>query len=256
MIENFVQFNENVICFLAASTSNTNKYWLFFEPIVNTTAITKVHCLGIIECAADEMVRKSASTDLFGWTKTLHNNKKGILGARISFEREIQPQNAEMSMLVYRQENLGQTEVGANNCSQNVHRDCGKLFINKNSVNEESISASAVQFLPWANTVTDKKVENEETVLFTDYSHNLILAIGTEIYLYNVTILRRQSNFNLDLDWKAKCHLLFCHDGHKSTILHALPYASTYPNLFFSADSNNKLHAWNWQCQKSVEHDK
>ena len=249
------QFNENAICFLAASSSNTEKYWLFFEPVVDTHGITKAHCLGLIEVATDEIARKYASTDLSGWTKILHDNKKGILGASISIDTKIQSQKGDMSMLIYRIENLGQTEVSSNQCSQNVRRECGKLFINSGTIKGETVLPSAVQFLPWANAVTDKKVKGDGKVLSTDYSHNLILALGTEIYLYNI-IIRQQGDLKLDLGWQAECHLLFCHDGHNSTILHVLPYASSYPNLFLSVDSNNRLHAWNWQCQKSVEQNK
>ena len=265
MIMEFEQFNNDVISAIAWESSLPREriFRLFFEVIITPESLIEVPYLGGIEddkskchdtggIASDgQLFETKGVIDHFCWTKTHQACGSGILGARLSVTSRKKREGVnEASLIIYQHEHLKQCMIRSTECTQKIDLNyAGTYPCNLSHISAESLSNMSIQFVPWENqkihcNIMDSDNDSDRSVLYT---RNFIISIGTQIYLYDLSISPQQSNSESGLPWKANCHMLFCHDAHKTAIVHVLPYSSRLPNLFFSAESGKKLHAWHWQ---------
>ena len=262
-IQEFEQFDNDAITAIARkkSLSSGSSFRLFFESSVTPESLIEVPYLGGLEVVESEcyataeitdrkLTEKNRVIERFCWTKTDQACGNGMLGARLSATSKTIGENiSKLSVTIYRLENFRQCVIRSTECAETIHLNESAAYpFNLAHISEESLSNTSIQFVPWENEghsdITDRDRHSNSSIV---YSRKVIISIGTQVYLYKLTILPREISSECGLLWKANCELLFCHDAHKSTVLHVLPYSSRLPNLFFSVESGKKLHAWHWQ---------
>ena len=261
VFDKFEQFNNEVICVFAKDPSSPDTTMLFFESVAGPCDLNEIQYLAGIErlrsnCSSQSDMAESKptinTTEKCCWVLSDQKCDREIIGAQISVKKKGNGSN-ELSLLIYRHSNLNQCLVKSSVCSQQVSlpTECNSPSIN-NIWGPEAFSKLDIQFIAgsgkYISSNHTKNIEDQDKSVI--YRHNLIITAESRIYLCELLLLwKDDSKFNMN--WKANCNLLFCHDAHKSAIIHVLPYSLKLPHLFVSVESNNKLHAWHWQNDES-----
>lgn len=261
-IEKVENFNNDVISLIAweGTSFHGTKFHLFFEPIPTLEEKLVLPFLGGIEldkshsCQVDPKVNSEGyirdNHTTYGnvcWTRCNETPGKGILGASVTSKEG--DEKSELTLLLYVYSDLQNQISHSSKCVQKLGLD--QAISPPYTASTEYISSITTKFVPWSNenSAVDSNCANNSNGII--HKRKLIISNGPLIYLYDIKILSRDEDCEKnDFPWKATCYQLFCHDAHKSNVLHVQPYSPKLPNLFFSADSDKKLHAWHWQTQE------
>jgi len=237
--EKFESFTKELVTILSTNISK-ERHFLFFELHCNSENKISLEYLGGMEDV--DTSRPNYKLLVSSW---IYTKLDGVLGATIKTEN-FDEEAGHLSLHIYHSKTLDKKLVRSNMCSQKIQLhnneclDCpGNINVLRNNVN--------VQLVPSSDSVMSTIYDTDErpSKLF---AYTLVVKIEAKVNLYqmNFHVLSKAEDSKA---WKVDCNLLFCHDAHKSLILHALQYSTRLPQLFISVDENKELHAWHWQNQ-------
>ena len=239
-LEKFELFSKELISVLTTNQSK-NRSFVFLEPQIIKEESLYLEYLGGIE-DANEGVKSKFELLESSWTKI--SNNKDIMGAAIKSE-QLSEGKRKLCCDIYLVRNLGKKIINSNKCSQRVKFNSEDLIFKKEiSVQNHNVS---MQFLPTSSTFSTIDASPESTM---SHSRTLVIKLENMINLYQLNF-HWVSDYESNHSWKFDYNLLFCHDAHKSQILHVMQYSTRLPQLFISVDESKELHAWNWQSNES-----
>ena len=238
--EKFELFSKDLISVLTTNQSKDRSF-IFLEPQIAKGESLNLEYLGGVE-DADEEVKSKFELLESSWTKT--SNDKEILGAAIKAE-QLSEGKRRLCCVIYFVRNLGKKILKSNKCLQKLKFNREDLIFKKEISGKPPYVS--MQFLPTSSTFSTIDASYESTM---SHQRTLVIKLENTIKLYQLNF-HRVSDYESNHSWKVDCNLLFCHDAHKSQILHVMQYSTRLPQLFISVDESKELHAWNWQSNES-----
>ena len=237
MFDKYEEFDKYLVT--VPSTSNSiDKNFLFFKPELNNENQIYLEYIGGIE---DEANSQISQYELLVSSWTYKDHEKGLLGAAIKVNKSCE-QRKHLSLHFYHSETLDKNLV-KRNCSQKVKFHSNEELNCLNDIDTLRHNVN-IQIMPTSDSITSTNNSSIKEPL-TSFSCTLVVKFEAKINVYKMHLnaLSNSENKALSVD----CNLLFCHDAHKSRILHALQYSTRLPKLFISVDESKELHAWHWQ---------
>ena len=236
-LEKFESFTKDLVTILSTNISMERNF-LFFEPHFNSETNISLEYLGGIEDVETSL--PNCKLLVSSWT---YMKLDGVLGATIKIENSDE-EARHLSLHIYHSKTLDKKLVRSNMCSQKIQLhstedlDChGNINVLRNNVN--------VQLVPSSNSIMSTTSDTDERPSKL-LAYTLVVKIKDKVNLYQMNF-HALSKTEDSKAWRVDCNLLFCHDAHKSRILHALQYSTRLPQLFISVDEHKELHAWHWQ---------
>ena len=237
LFEKFESFNQDLVTILSTNMSMERNF-LFFEPHYNSENNISLEYLGGIVDVDTTLPNYKLLVS--SWT---YMKQDGVLGATIRIENSDE-EARHLFLHIYHSKTLDKKSIRSNMCSQKIQLHSNEDLVCHGNIDVLRNNVS-VHLVPSSNSVMSTICDTDErpSKLF---AYTLVVKIEAKVNLYqmNFHVLGKTEDSKA---WRVDCNLLFCHDAHKSRILHALQYSSKLPQLFISVDENKELHAWHWQ---------